>query len=168
MLRVAHYWDLFSPIHYLIILGFVFVLAFQVKLLVRTRRKIAIAGYSVLILITLLLGFIVRQVYFPGGNMDHSRYISVKYEMRHLQDYLWKYNEECGHFPTTEQGLGVISNKQSGDRCNDKIAERVKFPELKYVSDGKKYEMETIRTYSSSGIVVRATSEEDARLYIRE
>lgn len=168
MLRVAHYWDLLTPFHYLLILGFVFVLGFLVKLLIRAKKKVAIAGYMVLILAFLFFALIVRQAIFPGGALHDPLYNSVKFELRHLQDDLWKYNKDCGQFPTTDQGLGVIFNKQSDDRCKDKIAERTRYPEIKYVSDGKTYEMETIRTYSKSGIVIRATSEEDARLYIRE
>lgn len=168
MLRGAHYWDFLSPVHYVIILCFVCAVVFLVKLLIQARRKSLVAAYVVLIFTSLLVGWILRQVMFPGGAMDESSYRKDKYELYSLRHELWVFHDDCGHYPTTEQGLGMLYNKTSDDRCKDTVADRPMKTHIKYTSDGASYEMETTRRFTIPGLVVRATNEEEERFYIRE
>ena len=165
MLRAAHYWDFLDPFHYLVILCFLCVLAFQIRLLRRARGKIIVSLQVVLIFVSLFVGLVLRQTIFPGGGLHDPSYETMKVGMHGLRDQLSEYFDECGHYPTTEQGLGLLYNKTSDDRCKDETAERSRYSDIRYISNGKSYEMESLRKYSITGLVVRATNDEEARLY---
>lgn len=168
-MRVAFFWEFYEPFHFLIILIFFVLIFLLVFGLVRARKRLAKGFYVAAIIVSLSTGFVLLTAYLPGHGLDDSSYRLMKFQMTSLQQKLSGFYRECGVYPTTSQGLGVLDNIEYDSRCTDKEAEGSKYLDIKYSSDGKSYEMESIRKYARiSGLLVRATSDAPAGFYIRE
>jgi hypothetical protein len=166
--RAASNWDLLGLFHYIVVLVFFGLLIFQIIRLKRAKKKIAIFVQTILIVVTLFIGLVLRQVSFPEGSLHHPVYRFQRISMAQVQARLTMYHEECGHYPTTVQGIDMLTHKDCIDRCKESFKGQTKYTDIKYLSDGKTYEMESIRDLGFTGLLVRATNAEEARLYIRE
>lgn len=117
----------------------------------RNHLLLSNKGFSlieILIVLALVGGIVALIASRVGGAQDNANRKQTEIIMRQVMDQLELYNNDCGSYPTSEQGL-VALVKKPGDACESwgpapyakeepKDAWKNKF---EYVSDGTEFEI---------------------------
>ena len=171
-MREAAYWDMLGVIHYILLGIFVLIVGAEVyffKRILAKKKRIPTILISFIFIGTLVISLIIRAFVFPGGSMHDTLYAADRAYINFVQEYLESYRQNCKEYPTTEQGFKALVEKPVNVDCPSYKSYMSKpFADLKYISDGKTYSIESTRQYRQARIFVRATNGVQPRYYVRE
>lgn len=84
------------------------------------RRFLNDAGMTlieIMIVIAILGGLMAILGTRIASKLEKSRVDNAKIQIREISKFLEMFNTDCGHFPTTEQGLNALRENPGADAC---------------------------------------------------
>jgi len=133
------------------------------------KKKLLLIGLIVF-LGTAVFSLLLRAIFFPGGGgFYHPRYRSDRFEIIFTQEALESFKQDCGRYPTNNEGLNALNIKPPSLECLN-YNQYLTFvsPYMDYTSAGITYKIVGTRSYGTLNLIIKGTNEFKAKLLIKK